>query len=237
MKLEGDQEDVAGVEELPIHDDSSNTNGLSAHPEKGAVVTASEEKQHEATLLTGHRTGAIKQAFILFQKRLKVLRWNWFTYLATICIPVVAAGLMTLILKHFQNPGCDYLQQVSIADIQTLSQNLQPELVAGPPNAFNAQTLALFLPSVTGVDQTLNASTLPGALTMVNTFSEFTNLINSNFSTVNPGGIFLGGNGTVPTLSYRADIGTLALYSAIFLQNAVDVFLSNQTIVTQYCKF
>jgi ATP-binding cassette subfamily A (ABC1) protein 3 len=114
---------------------------------------------------------------------------------------------------------------------------LQPELVAGPPNAFNAQNLALFLPSVTGVDQTLNASTLPGALTMVNTFSEFTNLINSNFSTVDPGGIFLGGNGTVPTLSYRADIGTLALYSAIFLQNAIDVFLSNQTIVTQYCKY
>jgi ATP-binding cassette subfamily A (ABC1) protein 3 len=237
MKLEGDQEDVAGVEDLPIHDDSSNNNGLSTHPEKGAVVTTADEKQHEATLLTGHRTGAIKQAFILFQKRLKVLRWNWFTYLATICIPVVAAGLMTLILKNFQNPGCDYLQQVSIADIQTLSQNLQPELVAGPPSAFNAQNLALFLPSVTGVDQTLNASTLPGALTMVNTFSEFTNFINSNFSTVDPGGIFLGGNGTVPTLSYRGDIGTLALYSAIFLQNAIDVFLSNQTIVTQYCKY
>jgi ABC-type multidrug transport system ATPase subunit len=237
MKLEGDKEDVAGVEELPIQDDSSNTHGPSTHPEKAsAVVATADEKQQEATLLTGHRTGAIKQAFILFQKRIKVLRWNWFTYLVTICIPIVAAGLMTMILKNFQNPGCDFLQQVSISSIQTLSQNLQPQLVAGPPSAFTAQNIQLFLPSVTGVDQTLNSSTLTDALYMVNTSSEFTNFVNSNFSTIVPGGIFLGGNGSVPTLSYRADIGTLSLYSAIFLQNAVDVLLSNQSIVTQYCK-
>lgn len=232
MKLTRDEEMEPGTP--PRHDDISTSDHLPAHGEKG--TSAVDEKIHDATLLTGHRIGSIRQASILFQKRMRILRWQWFTYLATLLIPVIAAGLVTILLKNFENPGCSFADQISIADTQTLSESLTPQLVVGPPDALTQQKLQLFSQSLPNAPSGPNLTSLIQSVHIVNSLDEFKNFTNSNYSTIVPGGLFLGSNDSVPTLNYRSDIGILGVYSAVFIQNAMNVMLSNQSIVTQYCK-
>ena len=147
MKLTRDEDKEVEPGTSPGHDDISDSDHLPAHGEKVNSVVV-DEKSHDATLLTGHRIGSIRQASILFQKRMRILRWQWFTYLATLLIPVIAAGLVSILLNNFENPGCSFCDQISVADIQTLSESLTPQLVVGPPDALTQQKLQLFSQSL-----------------------------------------------------------------------------------------
>ena len=239
MKLAGDGSNDPEVRAQFREEHMLNNPSSAKDPAEKAGVTVDvlDDKHHDTSLLTGDHTNAMQQVLILFQKRLKILRWNWNVYLAAVFIPVVAAGFVSMILKHFQNPDCAFIDQISVSDIQTLSQSLNPELVVGPPNALTPGRLQLFYPSLAGVSQVVNETSLLQTIHAVNSFDEFIDFTKSNYSTIVPGGLFLGSNNSYPTFDYRSDIGILGVYSGIFMQNALDVLLSNQTIVTQYGVF
>jgi ATP-binding cassette subfamily A (ABC1) protein 3 len=210
----------------PLH---SERNGV---VEKGSVIA--EVKTADSMLLTGRRIGSLHQAWILIKKRLLILRWNWVGYLAAFLIPVIAAGMVSIILKHFTNPGCAFLDQISLSDSQTLSSSLQPELVVGPPDALTPQRQQLFSQSIPDTSGGANLSTLLASIHVVDNLAQFNNFTNSNFSTIVPGGVYFGSPGSPPTFNYRSNIGTLGIYSAIYLQNAMDIVLTNQSIFTSY---
>jgi hypothetical protein len=209
----------------------SPPSGADGH-EKGSVLVG--VKTADSTLLTGRRIGSIPQAWILIKKRLLILRWNWVGYLACFLIPVIAAGMVTLLLKHFTNPGCAFLDQISLSDTFNLSNSLQPQLVVGPQDALTPQRLELFSRSLPNSTDGVNVTTLLSSIYIVDSLSDFTNFTKSNFTTIVPGGVYLGSPGEIPTFNYRSDIGTLGIYSAIYLQNAMDIVLTNQSIVTSY---
>jgi len=209
----------------------SEANGVE-NVEKGSVLV--NAKSADATLLTGRRIGSLQQTWILIKKRILILRWNWVGYLAAFMIPIIAAGMVSLLLKHFTNPGCAFLDQISLSNSFNLSDSLQPELVVGPPDALTPQRLELFSRSLPNSTEGANLTSLISSIHTVNTLHEFNNFTNSNFSTIVPGGVYFGSAGSPATLNYRSDFGTLGIYSAIYLQNAMDIVLTNQSIVTSY---
>jgi ABC-type multidrug transport system ATPase subunit len=202
--------------------------------EKGGMKTRAT---NDATLLAGRRITLLQQIYALFIKRLTILHWNWIGTLATILIPIAGAGLVSILLKDFENPGCAFTDQISVSDIQDLSDSLTPQIVVGPQSAFTVQKLELFSSILPNITQSINESTIIQDVQVVNSLEEFLNFTSSNYSTIVPGGFFLGSQDSVPTYNYRSDIGTLGVYSSIFIQNTLDVLLSNQTIATQYGTF
>jgi ATP-binding cassette subfamily A (ABC1) protein 3 len=242
MKLAVDEtHDNVDPEELS-HDESSQSPPTPqtqevTHEKKRTLVTV---KSNSSMLLTGHHTGNIRQAFILFRKRIKILRWTWVSYLAVVAIPIIAAGMVSILLNDFKNPGCDFIDQISLSDRYNLSDDLTPQLLVGPPTALTEQKINLFSAALTDLSQSSedgpNSTALVDSVHLVNNLDEFNDFVKSNYSTIVPGGLYLGNEGSVPTFGYRSDYGTLGIYSAVFIQNAMDIFLTNQTIATQYCK-
>ncbi|KAF1814145.1 putative ABC transporter [Eremomyces bilateralis CBS 781.70] len=204
-----------------------------------------ESQAGQADLLTGTRIGTLKQMRILFLKRWTVFKRNYVPHLAAFALPIIAAGFMLLLLRDLHNPGCDPVSQVNDADIETLSDSIRPQILFGPASALRGNSISLIqgiLPSQTlgSGDTAINAnnqSSLMSAVHLVPTVDEFYTFVDINQSTIIPGGIFLGDLTTPPTLAIRSNMGVLAVYSAVFLHNALNVLLSNVTISTQFAVF
>jgi ATP-binding cassette subfamily A (ABC1) protein 3 len=194
----------------------------------------------DLALLAGHQIGLFYQVCNLFKKRLTILRWKWIGTLTTLLIPILGAGFMSLLIKDFRNPGCAFIDQISISDIQNLSDSLVPQIVVGPQSALTPQKIELLSRMLPNITTGLARSALIQNIKIVNSSEEFLHFTNSNYSTIVPGGFFLGSGEapeTSPTFNYRSDVGVLGIYSAVFIQNTMNVFLSNQTIATQYGEY
>lgn len=233
MKIAVDANDTSDSEKVErvdiLHDAHSKV-----HQEKGFVEVKAID---DTALLTGRRIGTFQQIYVLFKKRLTILRWNWIGPFLAFIIPVAGAALVSILIKNFQNPGCAFIDQISVSDIQNLSDTLSPQILVGPESALTVQKLELFSRILPNVSQSVNESSFLQGIHIVNTLDEFLNFTNTNYSTIVPGGLFLGSQDAAPTYNYRSDLGTLGVYSAVFIQNAMNVLLSNQTIATQYGMF
>jgi ATP-binding cassette subfamily A (ABC1) protein 3 len=236
MKLAEDPEDI------PTTSDSISAPDLGANPspsnsqEKQARVVVNEAADN--ILMTGTAVGLLQQSFILFKKRLTVLKRNYLPYLFALLIPVIATAAISTILKDRHYPGCSPAQQVDPTDLITLStkRDYKPLLVVGPASALLNIELSNFQAMLPKQFGTANASAaaLQDYIHVVNTFEEYQLYIKANFSKVTPGGFFLGDE---PVFSFYSDLGLLGLYSAIFMQNAVDMLLTNTTISTTFRPF
>ncbi|KAF2808309.1 putative ABC transporter [Mytilinidion resinicola] len=239
MKLAEDPDSEKNLELADSNSEPAITPSPSHQKEKGRLTITQEEVGEP--LMSGQRLGFVQQAIILFRKRMVILRRNYLPYIAAFIIPIIATALVTILVRKNHLPGCSPRQQVNDQDIETLSteNNYKPLLVLGPTNAFLNANLTKFrdiLPKQFG-----NANTSQAALLdhvhLVDSLDEFNSYIRQSFHNVTPGGFFLGGNGSIPTFSYYSDIGTLGVYSSVFLQNAFDVMSTNISIVTNYRSF
>lgn len=176
-------------------------------------------------LHTGRSIGFFRQGWVLFRKRLTIIRRNYLPYAAALFIPVIAAGLVTLFLKDFRAVGCAPESTVSPSDIQSLLTQVKYSLVVGPASRFTPTAItSLYAPLIPFV----NAS----SLRMVNTLAQFHDYIDANFTFVSPAGFFL--DGAQSSLAYK---GNSDVYNSIFGQNIMDVALTNISIATQYSSF
>ncbi|KAI9878284.1 MAG: hypothetical protein M1830_001384 [Pleopsidium flavum] len=187
-------------------------------------------------LLTGKRIGMASQAWVLFRKRLTILRRNYLPYCAAFLIPVIAAGLVTLFLKGFQGAGCSPTDQLSIGDISSLITQLDFQLVIGPSSKLDLQALRRFESTLPGGDGSgiAGGTALKTATHMVDTLEEFNQYINQRYANVTPGGFFLGEKGSPPTFAYK---GNADISLATITQNALDNLLTNVSISSQYQSF
>lgn len=189
-------------------------------------------------LLDGRRISMPRQAMVLFYKRMVVLRRNTLPYLAALLIPIIAAGLVTLFLRHFTKAECTPASNADISDIVSLSTQLHYQLVAGPRDQLGAgtvQRLAATFSGSTGIAGiAANTTDLLESLHLVDTLDEFNGYIQTNFANVTPGGFFLGDQDSVPTFAWRGN-GDIAF--AVIIQNALDTILSNISISNQYQAF
>lgn len=190
--------------------------GRSSSPE-----TMSEIKSNEGglQLLTGRSTGIMRQTWILFRKRLVILRRNYLPHCAALLIPVVTAGLVTFFLSGFKALSCSPGAQSSNPDITALGFTPTLNIPIGPRDRVSPELLAAFF------------GQRASAFHVVNTLDEFNSYIRQNYHNVTPGGFFLG---DTPLFSYHANWD---LYYSILTQNLVDAVLTRIPIATQFQPF
>lgn len=187
-------------------------------------------------LLPGRRIGMARQAWFLFLKRATILRRNLLPYSAAFLIPVIASGLVTLFLKDFTRAGCSGPGTFTASNAQSLTSD-DFDLVLGPSSRVNPAALRSFSSSLS------ESSSSPGGtlqnltdnMRIVDSLQEFNDYIHSHFANVTPGGFYLGDASSPPVLAWKGDNGDLPL--AAITQNALDNFLTNISISTQFQYF
>ncbi|RMD40944.1 hypothetical protein DV735_g4216, partial [Chaetothyriales sp. CBS 134920] len=199
----------------------------------GAVVKTVNAEVPQ--LLTGRRIGIVQQIRVLFRKRWTIFLRNPLPYLAALFTPIIAAGLVTLFLKNFEQAGCDPLDAVSISDTISLSTQLEYDLVAGPRSRISEAAVEAYVASF-GFDSAAgsNITQLSQSLHLVDTLDEFNEYIKGHFHNVTPGGLFLGDGSSPVTFAWKGNDG---LSLASITQNALDNLLSGIPISTQYQAF
>ena len=204
--------------------------------EKTVQTKSREVVRNAATpaleLQSGRHVGFFRQAWVLFRKRLTILRRNYLPYTAALLLPIIAAGLVTLFLKDFHGAGCAPEEQFSAANVANLINARQKyNLVIGPSDTITNATLTTLYARILGSTEALSQSSVLSNLTLVNTLTDFNDFIGKNYKTVKPAGVFLGSE---PTLAYQ---GNEAFQNAMFGQNIMNVMLTNIPIAFQYASF
>ena len=171
-------------------------------------------------LLPGHGTGPWQQSRILFRKRFDVFLHNSLPYAAAVLIPVIAGGLVTLFLKHFEPLGCNPGDQSQIGKSFQLSGKINADVPFGPPSAVPTGAIERVYPS-------LNSTSLHP----VTSEAGLNNFINMNFHNVTPGGFWLGQNGGTPVFAW---LGEYTVGFSAQIQNAVDSLLAGTLISTAF---
>lgn len=186
-------------------------------------VVSSQPGEKGLELAKGRRLSSPAQTWVLFRKRLTILRRNWLPYAAAVLIPVIAGGLVTLFLKGFKALSCSPTAQVSVSDIETFASATIPGNVPyGPSGQIPTTLLGRLFP------------TLENAFRPVASLRGLEDYINANYSSVFPGGFFVNNTGT-STFAWR---GNYEMTYAILTQNLLDNSILNDVpIVTAYQSF
>ncbi|WEW56055.1 hypothetical protein PRK78_001490 [Emydomyces testavorans] len=209
---------------------------------KGSTDVSDDEEFRDAKrpeqtpdLLTGKRIGIARQTWVLFRKRATILRRNWPPYLAAFLIPIVAAGLVTLFLKNFKRPNCSGPGTTREFDVKSLLSQIDLQLVVGPASKISLSSKSQFSNVLSSSSSSgFNLTSLLNKTHVVNTLDEFNDYINHNFRNVTPGGFFLGDGSSPPTFAWKGN-GDVSFSTIV--QNAMDNFLTNVSISTQYQSF
>ncbi|KAI9658038.1 MAG: hypothetical protein M1821_002698 [Bathelium mastoideum] len=194
-------------------------------PKSPSEDTSAESIQYKGPrLVTGRGTGLRRQSWILFRKRLTILRRNYLPYCAAVLIPVIAAGLTTLFLKGFSALSCNPDAQSSNPGLDSLVIDaFKPDVPLGPSNRISTEALARLLQMNTSMFH------------LVDSTDEFNSYIAQNFHNVTPGGFFLGNSPSdTPLFSYVANFD---ISFSIITQNLLDNVLFQMPIATQFQTF
>jgi ATP-binding cassette subfamily A (ABC1) protein 3 len=191
-------------------------------------TTESNDSEDQGLVLShGKRIGVGRQAWVLLQKRLTVLRRNGMPHLFAFIVPIIAAGLVTLLLRGYSDPGCSLAELAQPATTMSFTTEDSVEFVVGPSSKFTGDALSSLQNLITGN----SASGHNRTINLVNTRAEFQAYISLNSSTVSPGGFFID---DLPIFAYEGSDG---IYKAMLVQNALDTQLTNTSIAAQYASF
>ena len=194
----------------------------------------------EHGLMSGRPVGWAGQILVFLRKRLLVLKTNWIPYAIAFLVPVVAAAITQMLIHDKSATGC------SPADLKSDNDDTSDltdffksaVLLGGPSSQFGASRLRdLFEPLAStfarGGNTSDSGSTVGGlSLQQVGSLPDFNSYIKDHHAQVSPGGWWLGGSGSAPTVAYRAD--NFSLYSSVLAQNLMNTMLANKTIATTY---
>jgi ATP-binding cassette subfamily A (ABC1) protein 3 len=196
-----------------LHDDATSlTNVSSLQSEKGLE------------LAKGKRISLGAQTWVLFRKRITILRRNYLPYMAAVLIPIIAAGLVTLFLKGFSPLSCSPDASSSTEEVVSFATlDSDPfDFPAGPTAQIPTTLLSDLYPG------------LVDAIAPVTSVDAFIEYVQSNYSRVFPGGYYLDAQGGAPLFAWR---GNYELDFAILTQNILDSSLLGSPIVTTYQAF
>ena len=196
-----------------------------------------DENSSGIKLLDGKRVGYVKQAMILFMKRVTILKRNYLPYIIAFLLPILAAGLTTLFVRDESTPGCkpgDQSSGESAQDAFSQGEEEDEEILflAGPAARFSIQAFSrLFEPLSSGG----GGSPLGGEpkFETVDSYNEFTDFIVNNRKNVTTG-LWLGSDNDAPTIAW---VGNLFVTSPILAQQLLDTILTNTTIQTSWSPF
>ncbi|KAF7554007.1 hypothetical protein G7Z17_g3206 [Cylindrodendrum hubeiense] len=190
-------------------------------------------------LLDGQRVGYVKQATILFMKRLTILKRNRIPYLVAFILPIIAAGLTSLYIKGQDPTGCSPADQASTSSTEDAFSQIDSDdqviFLAGPSSKLSSSNLtSLFAPLFGGMGSDASAATSAlSNLELVDSFSDFQSFIENHRKNVTTA-MWLGGDNQDPTIAWVAN---LFLTSPMTAQQFLDVILTNTSIATTWSSF
>lgn len=191
-------------------------------------------------LMDGKRVGYVKQAIILFGKRLTILKRNYLPYILAFLLPIVAAGLTSLFVQDQETPGCSPSDQssnegTSDAFSQGDEENEAVLFLAGPASQLSIGMISrIFGPLFggSGGGGGGGESVLENMQT-VETYDEFNQFVRDNYDNLTTG-LWLGDDNSAPTIAWVAN---LFVTSPITAQQFLDAILANTTIQTTWSPF
>jgi ATP-binding cassette subfamily A (ABC1) protein 3 len=177
---------------------------------------------------SGLGSSFIQQTWILYRKRLLILRRNWLPYLLLLVIPIIASGLTTMFLAGFNPLQCtrgalaNSPQVLSLGSLERYWGILVP---VGPVTQIPID--ALPAPYQPYVDR----------IRPVESYADFRSYVSDNFRDVAPGGFYVGedvGPNPAPLMAYRinGNIGYAAL-----AKNILDSYLTGITVNAEFSNF
>ncbi|KAF3911216.1 hypothetical protein ABW20_dc0102971 [Dactylellina cionopaga] len=203
-------------------------------------AAGTDEKQTGVELYTGKRVGFFKQAWVLFRKRLTILRHTIFPMLAAVIIPIATAAITLQFLNGFEVATCDPTATISHFDnVNISSVDIDVDIVFGPSQAVGIKAVLKLqdvfggFTSVSGGSGGFDVTTLQNRTHIVNSYDNFIGYIHDNYKNVTPGGFWLPDG--APTLGFVGNDG--GLYNALFALNILDNLRDNATIITTYTDF
>jgi ATP-binding cassette, subfamily A (ABC1), member 3 len=170
-------------------------------------------------LISGSPIGIPKQIVVLLRKRLILLRNNWLPYTIAFLLPLVAAGIMQLLVADEDPTTCTPIgnETASRLDFENLYQNAN--FLIGPENAADA-----------------NYQVLSGAsnvtISSLSSLGDLDSFLETNRQNISPGGFWAE---SPPTLVYRSDERAMSM--AVIAQNLLSIARSTIDIVTSYATF
>lgn len=191
-------------------------------------------RQNDLDIQTGQTIGFFHQSWVLFRKRVTILRRNYLPYIAALLLPIIASGLVTLFVGDQEPATCSPDGSLDFSDIDTFASQARYNLLLGPASRFTNETIVSLFTALLPAGAAIPSQGMSEMVHTVETLSEFNDYISQNYKTVVPAGIFLGDANSPPTFAYRANG---YLYSGIFGQNLLNGALSNVSIATQYASF
>nr|POF14041.1 atp-binding cassette sub-family a member 3 [Quercus suber] len=196
-------------------------------------------------LHTGTGCGPMEQTWILFRKRLTILKHNFMPYIASLFVPLVVAGLVTRFFINVDSSGlqCQDPRQTFVFDDvpePLLSYSVAESLIYGPPSEVTTDMLQRLIPNNTFCSQLYSYCfsdmyTDWSSATAVTTIDDFNAQIAASISSngYSSGGFFLG-NSSPPVFAWLADDG---LRAPIFLSGTLDLALTNAPVAKSYDTF
>lgn len=222
-----------------IRDEEAFRTGNKAYREK----SSDSEGEQGLKLLDGKRVGYVKQAMILFMKRMTILKRNWIPYLVAFLLPVIAAGLTSLYIQGEEQTGCSPQEQASNSSTEDAFSQIDLDensflILAGPSSSFSQSAVMdllapLFMGSGSFSGFTDIATSALSNLQLVDTFDEFQDFVRDNYQNVTTG-LWLGDDNNPPTIAWAANLFVTAPMTA---QQFLDILLSNTTIAVTWSEF
>lgn len=172
----------------------------------------------------GRGTGLFQQVLILIQKRVTIVKRNFWPYVFALILPIAAAGLVTLFLQGYEAVGCDPGAASNDPEIFSLSSAKRIPLIPIGPRS-TAGSAVETIAQRSGVRE--------NAFNIVDTLDDFNGFVQTRFRNITPGGFFLNQNGPL-LMAYLGNGGVVA---GLITLNTLDNIASNITIATQYQQF
>jgi ABC-type multidrug transport system ATPase subunit len=186
---------------------------------------------------TRRQVGAVRQAAILFGKRLTLLRRSPLPILISLLLPVITAACLIGMMKDVVNPGCE-LELHEAYTSRPYLNTFDPLLVIGPSplSNDNVQLLLDTFPNAT-FGGLLNNTMADALFHPVRSWDEFSSYTHQRFANITPGGMYLGDAVNPPTFSVRSSMYYTDSTSGVFMQNILDVLITGVKIATSLAAF
>ncbi|KAH7560273.1 nod factor export ATP-binding protein I [Bipolaris maydis] len=212
------------VKEYNLMDAEHGEHDANSEKDADAPLDNVSDSEKRLDMGKGRGTGLFQQVLILIQKRVTIVKRNFWPYVFALILPIAAAGLVTLFLAGYQAVGCDPGAASNDPEIFSLSSSHSEVLIPIGPRSIAGPVVETIIQR-TGVRE--------NDFEIANTLDDFNSFIQTRFRNITPGGFFLNQNGPL-VMAYLANGGVIG---GMVTLNMLDSIASNITIATQYQKF
>lgn len=189
----------------------------------------------------GTQVGFVRQAYILFFKRILTLKKSWIPVAIALVLPSVIAGLITLLTKYMDDISCEFRTDSTWTReaVPTVMYMGFYPLMIGPASQFSAATFTNVIVPVMEdelnyyySDDEMDWDWLD-SLSFVDTYSEFKDVIETNRSDLSSG-LWLGNDEAPPTIAWQGSYGAS---TGMGLASLLNMLRTNQSIASSTTAF